>query len=225
MKRLFYVLLLIQMVGCTSTNNLYQCVAQFDGRGEISLSYNEIKDGLDFNLETSDPVALRALLMQGFRLCITKSGIDDTVSLSFPSAKDVSRNIEHHPGEVKATLDKNNEKRPDLRPLVAALNDAEVVITDNKDNHVPLPCHSMEVNASTGTLAYKFIVPYDIFNPNNLGFKVTLLSQPNLSMSQKDEFKSQNFVSHSKDNRPQPFGVGQENDNNQKKEIRLDFNF
>lgn len=224
MRRILFAFVLLQIVGCSSTNNLYQSSVQFEEHGEISLSYEEAENGLCMTLETSDPVALRTLLMQGLTLFI-QQGMNDTIMVTFPSAKDVSNDMEHHPGEVKATLSDDKEKRPDIRPLVAALNKAEVFICCN-DSIEFAHFHKIEINASMGNLAYQVIVPYHFMKPDNLGFTVTLLSKPDTAMLQKGEFSSEKFTSRSSENRPQPFGVGQQQtDKSPQRVIRINFTF
>lgn len=226
MRKLFFAVILIlfvSIISCSTTNNLHRCVRSFDGRGQISLSYEESQYGLNLTLETADPVALRTLLMQGFRLFLP-NGENDTLIIVFPSAKSVSNDIEHHPGEVKATLDRdsNTEKRPDLRPLVAALNKAEILLKSS-DSITSVPFHQIDINSSTGVLSYKFVIPSEQLS-RDYSSTIILVSQPDSAMIQQDEFGSRNFKGRSSENRPQPFGVGQQQRNeSHKKSIIIEF--
>lgn len=182
-----------------------------------------VDEGLLLVLETSDPVALRTLLMQGFQLRLY--GVKtDTVVVSFPSAKDVSDKITHHPGEVKATIQGEREKRPDMRPLVAALNKADVLVSRNGSNAKTLKGgHEVSINPANGMLTYSVMLPDDFVIEG--GNTITLLSQPDTSMIENGEFVSRRNTNRSKDDRPQPFGVNAKDNPAHLRVIKIRFDF
>ena len=217
------LMLICVITSCSTTSNISKCSVPFEDRGEITLNRSGVDDGIQLTLETSDPVALRTLLMQGFQLHLY--GVEkDTTVVAFPSAKDVGDKIAHHPGEVKATIQGAIEKRPDMRPLVAALNKADVRISKNGLHPVSLQeGYEVSINPSNGMLSYSVIVPDSyIIDGSNV---VTLLSQPDADMVETGEFSGQ-YANRSTEYRPQPFGVGEKDGNaEQRKTIKILFNF
>jgi len=219
LKLIFWFTSLFAIAACSTTNSISRSSVPFGDKGEISMGREENEDGLILTIETADPVALRTLLMQGFQLH-TYNNID-TTTVIFPSAKDVSDKISHHPGEVKATLQNEREKRPDLRPLVSALNNANVLLVYNNDTTLLQKKHEVKVNPSTGVLSYMFVLPYN--RTVDSCFGATLVSKPDVEMLNKKEFDNKNFAKLSIDDRQQPFEVGRNGGN--QKTIVLDFNF
>lgn len=217
---LCFVLLI---TSCSTSSNISKCTVPFEDRGEITLNRSLVDDGIQLTLETSDPIALRTLLMQGFQLYLYGIKTDTTI-VTFPSAKDVGDKIAHHPGEVKATLQGEKEKRPDMRPLVAALNKADAMVSKNGLHPVSLQeGYEVSINPSNGMLSYSVIVPDSyIIDGSNV---VTLLSQPDADMVETGEFSGQ-YANRSTEYRPQPFGVGEKDGNaEQRKTIKIQFDF
>lgn len=213
----------MMIVGCSSTNNLNQSVVHINDEVYFSLNYDKTEDECNMILETSDPIALRTLLMQGFNLYICVN-YKDTTTVTFPSAKDVSQEMEHHPGEIKATINDDHEKRPDIRPLLAALNNAKISITYKGKTQSLDSKHEISVSPSDGVLSYSFIVPSECIG--NSHFKVTLISQPSNDMLITDEFASQGYISRSPTERQQPFGVdGKRDERDPHKVLKINFEF
>lgn len=222
-KKFFYFCLLVFITSCATSGNISKCAVPFENRGEISLTKEETDKCIQFTLETSDPVALRTLLMQGFKLNFYgKDKESDTITIEFPSANDVSDKIDHHPGEVKATLLNEKEKRPDLRPLVSALNEANVTISKRKKISNLHNAHQVSVDPSTGILSYAFSLTYETIKIPN--FSATLISVPKKEIQGKNEFSEQGFTNRSNPNTPQPLGASNGKDKPQK-EINIDFKF
>lgn len=196
----------------------------FEDRGEITLNRADVDDGVQLTLETSDPVALRTLLMQGFQYHLYGINTDTTVVV-FPSAKDVENKIAHHPGEVKATIQGEKEKRPDMRPLVTALNKAEVRVSKNGSHPVSLQGgYEVSINPSNGMLSYSVIIPNDYAIDGN--YVITLLSQPDADMIETGEFTGQGYTNRSTEYRPQPLGANEKDGNaEQRKTITILFKF
>lgn len=221
------VLLIISVCAAFSSSISQQTkktTVLFENRSEISLQCEGTDGGVQLSLQTADPVALRTLLMQGFQLYVC-GATSDTTEVSFPSARTVSSLISHHPGEVKATVQGEREKRPDMRPLVAALNKAAVVISRNG-----LVCDSLRdgyevsINPSDGTLSYQIILPENYVAEGK--YSIILKSQPDQRVMEDDEFSSQGFIKRSTENRPQPLGANERGgESNQRKKIEIWFDF
>ena len=223
MKQFLSILCCIAcFMACSPSENFTKCTMKLDGKGEITLKRTEAKDAIGFRIEISDPVALRTLMMQGFSLQMlgTKS---DTTIIVFPSAKDVNNQIEHHPGEVKATLDGEKEKRPDIRPLVAALKKADVRVAKSGLRMLSVADnHDVSINPASGVLSYSIEVPCDyICEGYNV---VTLLSFPDKDMRASSEYSANPDVPTSIPHTAQPFGVNSDRvDEGMQKHIKIDF--
>ena len=213
---------IVCLMSCSTTGNFTKCTMKLDGKGEITLKRKEANEAVGFRIETSDPVALRTLMMQGFSLQMLGSKSDTTIII-FPSARDVSNQIEHHPGEVKASLDGDKEKRPDIRPLVTALRNADVRITKTglriisvEDNH------DVSINPANGVLSYSVEVPCDYMCD---GYNViTLLSLPDKNMNVSSEYSAKQNIPTSSPKYIQPFGVNSDKkDDGMRKNIKIDF--
>lgn len=220
---ILWVLLYI-ITSCSVSSSISKCTVPFADKGEITLNCTDTENGTHLTLETSDPVALRTLLMQGFQLQLYGVATDTTI-VAFPSAKDVGNKITHHPGEVKATIQGEREKRPDMRPLVAALNEADVLVSRNGLGTISLQKeHDVSINPSNGMLSYNVIIPNDFVIDGD--YAITLLSQPDSNMVEKGEFTSKGYVSRSSESHQQPFGVNDEDGNtDQRKTIKVLFKF
>lgn len=97
----------------------------------VTIDVLELDDSLEFKLTSSLVETQLTFLMQGLDICVIQP---DTITLSFPSAAMVRNKVKRHPNEVKAVLASrqrqqagqdsiNHVVRPDVQPLVAALND------------------------------------------------------------------------------------------------------
>lgn len=194
--------ILLLMFSCASTNNIFTCTNAFEGRGEVIMSAEVEGEEIVLSVETADPVALRAFLMQGLSLTIPTLDMLDSTRITFPSARDVSSKIKRHPGEVKATLKDNNEKRPDIRPLLAALNDTTTCIeVRNQRNYVR--DFQIEVEANTGTIRYEVTMPAKDFHSIN---EVLLTSKPDDQLLEQGEMFSREIRRPMQEQQRAPFG-------------------
>lgn len=173
-------------------------------RGAISISQSYSENELSLSVSTTDPVALRTLIMQGFKLSICM-GKADTIYLLYPSAKDVEQSIKHHPGEVKATIKDNHERRPDLRPVIAALNDSKIKLVNGCDTTI-IDRLLVNIDTGSGELSYTVSLPCTVVTSKVS--TVILHSLPTEQMVNKDEFSSQGYRSYSYESQEQPFGAG-----------------
>ena len=186
---------------------------------EMTLDVND-NANFTFTVSTADPVALRTFIMQGFDLSF--SGIYD-YTIKVPSAKDVEKQIKHHPGEIKATMeeeDPNQEKRPDIRPVIEALNNKDVFLYIKGKKAGKVSSFNIDVDPETGVIKYVIKLPniYAMDLPINVG----LTSR---RVVQSDEFDVQQ-ASNNESDRPQPFGVGQQpSSNDNQRDMSLFFTF
>lgn len=183
----------------------------------VGLSVNKSAN-FSFSISTSDPIILRTFVMQGFDLSF--SG-EYAYMVRVPSAKDVEKFISHHPGEVKATMQGNQEKRPDIRPVLEALNKTDVFIYLKGKKAGKVKKFNVNIDPSTGTLLYSITLP-NIYSMD-LPISVNLTSR---KLVNNDEFTSGQFPDRNTSDRPQPFGVGQSSrSNDNQKELSITYHF
>ena len=104
----------------------------------IDVKATEQHDSVEIQVTAYKIETQLTFLMQGLNIRIEQP---DTVTLSFPSAPMVKNKVKRHPNEVKAVLESgrkqqatghdsiNHVVRPDVLPLVAALNDTTATIS------------------------------------------------------------------------------------------------
>lgn len=216
----FLRLVFITIAVCScSTGKQVIAYEQTQNKQNVSVIYQVCDNGQSIvSVSTSDPIALRTLIMQGFTLNL--SGAKRYI-VEIPSAKDVEGNISHHPGEVKATMQGNQEKRPDIRPVIDALNKVDAQIFANGKKVGTAKSFRTAIDPTTGTLSYSVTLSkvYGMDFPVN----ITLISKPQLD---NDEFQNGNFANRNEGQRPQPFGVGQpQRPNDGQKEMTIKYQF
>ncbi len=217
--RLLQLLIVLPLMGgCSSTKTLYSAHETLH-KSKVEMSYIVENSTNNIIVSTSDPVVLRTFIMQGFSLLVNGQY---SFSISIPSAKDVESQISHHPGEVKATMQGDSEKRPDIRPVIGALNKVDVPIYANSGKKVGnVKSFSVSIEPQSGLLSYRISLSktYSM----NLPVNVTLTSVP---IAGGDEFNSSQFASRNASNHPQPFGVGQpQHPNEGQREITIKYSF
>lgn len=126
------------------------------------------RDTLQISLCTSNPKAQMSFLMQGMRINIMDSTQNNIISVVLPNAGMVRNQLKHHPNEVKAMHQKEGtEVRPDLFPLVSALNTvpAQMVVGDSVIGRCR---HLIEIDKENASLCFSvsvptnsLIIPYD----------------------------------------------------------------
>lgn len=171
-----------------------------------------------FTVSTVDPVVLRTFIMQGFSLDVRGQY---AYSVKVPCAKDVEKAISHHPGEVKATMQGANEKRPDIRPVLEALNKVDVFIYAKGKKVGKVKKFNVSIEPATGQLLYAITLP-NIYSMD-LPVTVTLTSRREI---EGDELMPGQFQNRNESDRPQPFGVGQPSrPNDSQKELNISYSF
>lgn len=210
--------LFVVIEGCNAKKALLPAKQSLT-QSKVEMSYTVGKSMSHIEVSTSDPVVLRTFIMQGFSLSISGQYL---YTVQIPSAKEVESNISHHPGEVKATMQGDVEKRPDIRPILEALNKVDALIYSKTGEKVGKAKNfSVSINPQTGLLTYK--ISLSTTYSMNMPVNVTLSSVP---VDDVDEFKPDQFTNRNESNQRQPFGVGQTQQPNEKhRDITIKYSF
>ena len=173
------------------------------GVDDISLNALRTQDTLHIMITTSVPKMQLSFLMQGLNFTIQDSIKHPIISIEFPNARMVRDKIKHHPNEVKAMhKTTGDEVRPDLLPLIAALNDTCCIA--NGCDGLPICCsHTIALDKTSGEMTFSVsILPdSDIFLQDSVS--VEILSSP---IDMKSEFEGRKL---SQENQMPPGGMGQ----------------
>ena len=216
--RFLQLVLIVSLCSCAAKREIipYQ---QSQDKQKINVGLNVNKNAnFSFTVSTKDPIMLRTFVMQGFNL--TFSG-EYEYMVKIPSAKDVEKLISHHPGEVKATLQDGQEKRPDIRPVLEALNKTDVFVYPKGKKAGKVKKFNVSINPESGMLTYSIVLP-NIYTMD-LPSSVNLLSRREV---ENDEFQEGRHPNRNTSERPQPFGVGQPTrPNDNQKEISINYYF
>ena len=216
--RILQLVLICSLCSCAVKREVipYQ---QSQNKQKVNVGFSINKNAnFSFTVSTEDPVVLRTFVMQGFYL--TFSG-EHEYMVKVPSAKDVENLISHHPGEVKATLQGNQEKRPDIRPVLEALNKTDVFIYLKGKKAGKVKKFNVNIDPASGTLTYSITLP-NIYTMD-LPLSVNLLSRREV---ENDEFHEGQQPNRNTSERPQPFGVGQPaRPNDNQKELSISYYF
>lgn len=183
--------------GCASKKNISSYGSATD-RG-LNMSISQRGDNSELSISTSDPVLLRTLLMQSFTIDIPFFDTD-TLKIEVPGADRCSGKIQRHPGEVKAQMDGNAEKRPDIRPVLGAIRQTPITLSGSSAN-VDVQGFEVDVNPENGVLEYK--ISLTGLKRGIKPMELRLHSSPKLTGPEAHAKPS-----HGNDTgRPQPFGA------------------
>ncbi len=173
-------------------------------------------------LQKGDSIALQltayqietqlTFLMQGVNITVIQP---DTLTIYFPSADMVKNKVKRHPNEVKAVLEKqrrqqsgqdtiNHVVRPDVQPLVAALNDTTANIYYQKTKIVTRE-YRIDVNREDAIMTFSFKLHKNFISSINGFITISLFSAPS-SVSNRAEFVGKRL---SDENSPHPKGLGE----------------
>lgn len=216
--RFLQLVLICSLCSCAAKREIIP-YHQSQNKQNVSVAL-DVRDNANFSftVSTVDPIVLRTFIMQGFSICFRGQY---TYSVKVPCAKDVEKSISHHPGEVKATMQGDNEKRPDIRPVLEALNKVDVFIYARGKKAGKVKKFSVSIDPSTGQLLYSVTLP-DIYSMN-LPVTITLTSRKEV---EEDEIMPGQFQNRNESDRPQPFGVGQPSrPNDSQKELIISYTF
>lgn len=216
--RILQLVLICSLCSCAAKREIIPYQQSQNKRNvSVGLGVND-NANFSFTVSTVDPVVLRTFIMQGFSLNFSGQY---AYSVKVPCAKDVENAITHHPGEVKATMQGDNEKKPDIRPILEALNKVDVFIYAKGKKAGKVKKFNVSINQETGQLLYTITLP-NIYSMD-LPVSVTLTSK---RVVEGDEFTPGQFPDRNESNRPQPFGVGQlSRPNDNQKELSISYTF
>ena len=127
---------------------------------DLHIGVEASNDSLCISLSSQCRKIQMSFLMQGVRVGFVEKHRRDTAFVELPNADDVRNMIKRHPNEVKAMHDVNGsqEVRPDLLPLVAALNSQKARLMRNglpEDSCL----HHIAINKENGIITFVIIIP------------------------------------------------------------------
>lgn len=189
----------------------------------ISVSARDVStDSIDvvvFEKEDSISIKLTALkietqlafLMQGLNIYVLQ---EDTLALSFPSALVVRDRVKRHPNEVKAELSSTKDRRtgndtinhvvrPDVQPLVAALNDTTAILK-HKGTNIYIRSFKIEVDVEKELMTFTIHFPKKYILDNGEVLCLSISSIPN--DNNRKEFYGRRLSSEKQKN---PNGLGE----------------
>ena len=149
-----------------------QLAAQNQMSDSICVKAYNCGDSIDIQITVYKIETQLMFLMQGLNIQVIQP---DTTLISFPSAVMVKNKVKRHPNEVKATLlsqtrynnvgrDSINQViRPDVRPLIEALNDT-TILTICKEKIVNTHNFSIKVNTEKATMMFKTKLQKELIN-------------------------------------------------------------
>lgn len=215
-QSILMVSLFVSITACVATEQMNPTQHR-DVKNNIEMSLVVNKETSNILVSTSDPIALRTFIMQGFSLRLKG---EDTYTIPIPSAKDVSEKVLHHPGEVKATIQGNNEKRPDIRPVLDAINAVEVKVLKKGDAVGIVESFNVSINPTTGVIMYDILVSRGLIT--DAPSQIVLFSEP---VNSDVEFVGDKSLGNN-ETKPQPFGASQPvKSNDKQKKIYIEYSF
>lgn len=174
---------------------------------DINIDVYTYQDSLCLTIITKEPQKQMSFLMQGLCILIRNCKTScDSIKIICPNAKDVRDKIKHHPNEVKATLLGNKQEiRPDLTPLVSALNNVQSKMYLNEDSIIS--CYQkIIIDKEEGLLSYILKFQNDMQLTSNDTLMISLTSTPNVA-HQISEYNGKRL---SKESKLPPSGLGSE---------------
>ena len=140
--------------------------AAADVPDSIDVKATEHHDSVEIQITLYEIETQLTFLMQGLNIIVEQP---DTVTLSFPSAPMVKSKVKRHTNEVKAVLAPgtlpasgrdsiNHVVRPDVLPLVAALNDTAATISTH-DTAETTHGFKIDVDRENAVMVFSIKVP------------------------------------------------------------------
>lgn len=178
----------------------------------IEVKATEQHDSLEIQITAYKIETQLTFLMQGLNIRIEQP---DIVTLTFPSAPMVKNKVKRHPNEVKAVLESQRKRqsaghdsinhvvRPDVLPLVAALNDTTATIA----------CHGatetthgfrIDVDRENAVIVFSIKVPAGSIDAKEPTLHLCVYSLP--ASENRQEFTGKRL---SGENSPSPNGLGE----------------
>ena len=187
-----------------------QLTAQDYEPDSIKVEVKEYGDSMEFKVTVYQIETQLIFLMQGMNISIFQP---DTLTMSFPSAAMVKHKVKRHPNEVKAVLEKqrkqkighdsiNHVVRPDVQPLVAALNDttAYYIYQDQKQ---AIQRYNIEVDRENAIMVFAIRVPVSLLEEKRRTLELCIYSTP--TNEDRREFEGKHI---SVEASPRPNGLG-----------------
>lgn len=169
-------------------------------------------DSITFQLTAYQIETQLTFLMQGVNIIVAQP---DTLMMSFPSAAMVRKKVKRHPNEVKAILEKqgrqklsqdsiNHVVRPDVQPLVAALNDTTATIC-YQSNRFFTHDYKIDVNREKAIMTFSLKLHKSLIPSLDELIHVSIFSEP-FGKSDRAEFFGKRL---SNEKSPHPNGLGE----------------
>ena len=187
-------------------------------RDSVIVCAKEISDSLQISIMTDSPRVQMSFLMQGVIINIVDTTNSNILSFHLPCAKDVRDKIHHHPNEVKA-MHKNDqiEIRPDLQPLISALNGLPAQI-GNKDSIIDNCKHYIYLDKETGNTLFTLYIPIETISLDKDSLVLLIESYPQFTNG-GEEYVGKRL---SMENRMPPRGLGNTPDESNAEERKVE---
>ena len=170
-------------------------------------------DSIEFKLTAYEIETQLTFLMQGLEVSVFQP---DTLTMSFPSAAMVRNKVKRHPNEVKAVLASPKEQlvgrdtihhviRPDVQPLVSALNDTTACITYKGKKNIT---HGFKIDIDREKAIMSFVIRTgrNMVKIQDDVLHLMLSSIPSYHLGDRAEFDGIRF---SREKTPHPKGLGE----------------
>lgn len=201
----YYILISFIIAAChLSSQNL--------NPDSVKAEVESVSDSLYFKVTAFQIETQLSFLMQGVTISIIQP---DTLTMSFPSAMMVRNKVKRHPNEVKAVLTSrqrqeigrdsmNHVVRPDVQPLVAALNDTTAMVYYQGKN-ITTRDFNIDVDREKAIMCFAFRLNKKYFLDNNEILNLFISSKPS-NNGERTEFRGKKL---SGENAPRPNGLGE----------------
>jgi len=188
---------------------------------DVDVIVLENEDSISIKLTALKIETQLAFLMQGLNISVLQ---EDTLTLSFPSALVVRDRVKRHPNEVKAELSSTKDRRigndtinhvvrPDVQPLVAALNDTTAILK-HKGTNIYIRSFKIEVDVEKELMTFTIHFPKKYILDNGEELCLSLSSIPNYN--NRKEFSGRR-LSLEKQKNPNGLGEGIRKDDIEKR--------
>lgn len=163
--------------------NLFTCQQMLSSGCTVCLLSDETS--LFIQIQAKQPMVQMKMLMLGFTLFIDPKGKEkERYAINFPNAKDVKEEMiglktdRINPRNSLINQPENTKnnsaqfERPDIRPLIAALNLKQVKLDDNgKIALLPLNCSNITLLEDKKEILFQVLIPVSFFLPKDLAIK------------------------------------------------------
>lgn len=164
------------------------------GQGEItttsdslSIEANSVNDTLAIKLATNNPKVQMSFLMQGFSVHFCNEDSAKHCYVIMPNAGMVRHLLPRHPNEVKASLTKGGvgEIRPDLQPLITALNAVPTTLIVYDSTKIDCK-HNIALDKDKGIICFSVDIPRQYIYNTNDSLNILIESRPSKDFGHKE---------------------------------------